>query len=99
MLNNVQFKNGIQSNSNFWLLQMQTCVNYISSFSHVSLQGEGKKDGLTLISVGGMSSSCMHQKVRGSGGSDKGRQSAFATQKIVEENLRWSGGLYHQCTL
>lgn len=54
-----------------------------SSFSHMSFQGEGTKDGLTLISVGGRSSSCMHQKVRGSGGSDNGRQSAFATQKLV----------------
>jgi hypothetical protein len=78
MLNNVQFKNSLQSTSD-WVLQMWTMF---SAFSHASFWGEGKKDGLTLISVGGSSSSCMHQKVR-SGVSDNGRQSAFVTQKLV----------------
>jgi len=70
----------------------------VSSFSHASFRGEGTKDGLTLISDGGRSSSCMHQKVSGSGGSDNGRQSAFATQKASIRNLRQSGA-YDTSTL
>jgi hypothetical protein len=54
-----------------------------SAFSHVSFQREGKKGGLTLIGIGDRSGSCMHQKVKVSGGSDNGRQRAFATQKLV----------------
>jgi hypothetical protein len=95
MLNNVVQKRHTVNFRLFVVTNVNMCELCFQPFP-TSFRGEGKKDGLTLISIGGSgggggggggssssSSICMHQKVRGSVGSDNGRQSAFATQKLI----------------